>query len=247
MSTITAAILIIGNEIISGSTQDVNVAHIAKRLSDRGIKLCEVRFVRDEEDMIAEALNAVRKRYTYVFTTGGIGPTHDDITAESVAKAFGVPCPINEEARSHMAQKYAERGVEMNEGRLRMARIPKGGELIHCTATIAPGFKIGNVFVLAGVPSIMQSQFETVENELKSGPPMLSRTVKCVQKEGDIAMELEAIQKKYPDLDIGSYPYLGKPPSLSLVLRGTDATRLDAAASDVAAMIKAKGDEPVLA
>lgn len=242
----TAAILVIGNEILSGSTQDANIAHIAQRLFILGIRLLEVRIVGDTQAAIVNALNALRAQYTYVFTTGGIGPTHDDITAESVSAAFGVPCDINAEARKIMAQLYAARGVEMNEARLRMARVPRGGSLITCDATIAPGFRMENVFTLAGVPKIMRAQFEIIEKDLTGGIPLLSRVVQCNQKEGDIAFALEDIQNEFSDVDIGSYPHMGETPSLSLIIRGTDENRLDAAAARIAAMIRDCGEEPTL-
>lgn len=242
----TAAILVIGNEILSGSTQDANIAFIAQRLFGRGIKLAEVRIVGDTESAIVNALNALRSTYTHVFTTGGIGPTHDDITAESVSKAFGVPCEINAEAKDIMTRLYAARGVVMNEARLRMARVPVGGSLIVCDATIAPGFKIGNVHVLAGVPTIMRAQFLSIENSLAAGRPLLSRTVQCNQKEGDIAFALEDIQHAFPDIDIGSYPHMGQTPSLSLILRGTDDARLKDAQDRIIDMIRAVGEEPLL-
>lgn len=242
----TAAILVIGNEILSGSTQDANIAFIAQRLFNRGIRLAEVRIVGDTESAIVGALNALRAAYTHVFTTGGIGPTHDDVTAESVSKAFGVPCEINAEAREIMARHYAARGVVMNEARLRMARVPAGGKLIVCDATIAPGFKMGNVHVLAGVPAIMRAQMLSIENSLEAGKPLLSRTVQCNQKEGDIAFALEDIQHAFPDVDIGSYPHMGQTPALSLILRGTDDDRLKEAQDRVADMIRALGEEPVL-
>ena len=240
----TAAILVIGNEILSGSTQDANIAYIGKRMAAKGIKLAEVRIVRDEEAAIVTALNALRGAYTYVFTTGGIGPTHDDITAESVAKAFGVPCIINAEARDYMTAKYAERGIEMNDGRLRMARMPETATLVMCAETIAPGFRTGNVFTFAGVPRIMQAQLAAVEPVLENGPEILSRVVACNLKEGDIAYPLEDIQKANMDVDIGSYPHMGQTPSLSFIIRGTDAARLEAVAAQVADMVRAAGDAP---
>lgn len=243
--TFTAAVLIIGNEILSGSTQDANIVYIAKRLSEKGVKLAEVRIVRDEEAAIVEALNALRKAHNYVFTTGGIGPTHDDITAESISAAFGVPCEINEEARQYMTTQYAQRGIEMNDGRLRMARVPKGGKLIICAETVAPGFYIENVFTMAGVPRIMQAQFLIVETMIEGGAPLLSKTIQCNLKEGDIAFALEAIQKAYPHIDIGSYPHMGQTPSLSLIARGTDIEQLTAVHMALATMIREFGEEPV--
>lgn len=241
----TAAILVIGNEILSGSTQDANIAFIAKGLSDKGITLGEVRIVGDLEDRIIAALNALRQTYDYVFTTGGIGPTHDDITAESVAKAFGMPLILNQEARDTMTAAYKMRNVEMNEGRLRMARTPEGAELIHCDATVAPGFKTENVYTMAGVPKIMQAQFSVILKDLKGGQPMLSRIVQCNLKEGDIAIDLENVQKTFADVDIGSYPHMGETPSLSLIARGRDAARLDSVHQALSEMVKRYGEDPI--
>lgn len=242
--TITAAILIVGNEILSGSTQDANIAFIAKRLSQRGIQLAEVRVVRDDEAQIIAALNALRASYRYVFTTGGIGPTHDDITAECVAKAFGVPHEVNAEAKKILEGYYAPRGIELNEARLRMATIPKGAALIDNPVSGAPGFNIGNVFVMAGVPKIMQGMFDHVDRLIEGGKPLLSRTLRCNLKEGDIANDLGNIQKEFPQVDIGSYPHMFQTPSLSLALRSADEAALEAAASKVAALIRARGEEP---
>lgn len=246
MTAPSAAILVIGNEILSGSTQDINVAFIAKRLGQRGIPVHEVRVVRDVEAEIVDAVNALRKKYKYVFTTGGIGPTHDDITSECMAKAFGVPHAVAPEAKKRLEDYYAKSGTELNEARLRMAMVPAGAILIDNTVSAAPGFNIGNVFVMAGVPKIMQSMFDHVDTMIEGGPILLSQTVKCNQKEGDIGKELGDIQKDFPDVDIGSYPHMYQNPSLSLVLRGTDAARIAAAAEKVKAMIRARGEDPVL-
>jgi len=240
-----AAILVIGNEILSGSTQDANIAFIAKRLAARGIELAEVRILRDNEAQIVETLNEMRPKFRYIFTTGGIGPTHDDITAECVSKAFGVPHEVHKEVEAAMLADYKKRGIEMNAARLRMATMPRGCSLIANPISGPPGFRMENVFVMAGVPKIMQGMFEDVENMIEGGAPTLSRTVKCNQKEGDIAAELEAIQKRYADIDIGSYPHFFQTPSLSLVLRGKEQARIDAAAAEVEAMIRAHGEEPV--
>ncbi len=245
MPTITSAILIIGNEILSGSTQDANIAFIAKRLAVRGIQLSEVRIVRDEEQAIVEALNALRTKYRYVFTTGGIGPTHDDITAECVAKTFGVPHEVNAEAKRRLEEYYAPKGVTLNEARLRMAMIPRGAELIDNPVSIAPGFNIGNVFVMAGVPKIMQGMFDHVDRMIEGGKPLQSRKVDSNLKEGDIAKELGDIQKEFPQVDIGSYPHNGQTPSLSLILRSAEEAPLEAATAKVAAMVRAHGEEPL--
>lgn len=242
--TITSAILVVGNEILSGSTQDANIAFIAKRLAARGIQLSEVRIVRDDAAQIVQTLNELRTKYRYVFTTGGIGPTHDDITAECIAKAFGVPHIVNAEAKRRLEEYYATRGVSLNDARLRMATIPEGAKLIDNPVSIAPGFNIGNVFVMAGVPKIMQGMFDHVDKLIEGGKPVLSKTLRCNLKEGDIAADLGAIQKDFPEVDIGSYPHMFQTPSLSLVLRSADEARLEAAAAKTAAMIRAHGEEP---
>src|SRR5262249_22449924 len=184
-SIVTAAILVIGDEILSGRTKDKNIGYIAEYLTNIGIDLKEVRVVPDEEKEIVDGLNALRHRYTYVFTTGGIGPTHDDITADSVAKAFGIPIGVDPRARAIMEESYKVRGIEMNEARLRMARMPVGSDLLKANQG-PPGFKIGNVFVMAGVPSIMQVMLDSAAPMLKTGAKMLSETVRGDVREGDI-------------------------------------------------------------
>ena len=244
MATVTAAILIVGNEVLSDSTQDANVAFIAQRLAARGITLSEVRVVRDEEDAIINALNALRTQYRYVFTTGGIGPTHDDITSECISKAFGLPHEVHAEARKILEAYYAPRGIEINPARLRMATMPKGALLLENPVSGAPGFRIGNVFVMAGVPKIMQMMFAFAEATLEEGPPLQSRALRCNLKEGDIAAELDAIQKRFPEVDIGSYPAMSQKPSLTFALRSADSAKLEAAALQVDALIRAHGEEP---
>lgn len=235
----TAAILIIGNEILSGRTQDINIQFIASRLGLRGIKLSEVRVVRDEEEAVIKTVRELGKQYTYVFSTGGIGPTHDDITAACMAKAFNAPLEINAEAKHRLEEYYKDRGVDLNEGRLRMARIPRGATLIDNAVSAAPGFKIANVYVMAGVPNIMQSMFHSFENSLVQGVAVLSNTITCTLREGDIAIELENIQKKFANVEIGSYPVqTPSGPSLSLVLRAADEKLLATATDTVFAMVK---------
>jgi molybdenum cofactor synthesis domain-containing protein len=239
--TSTAAILIIGNEILSGKTQDANTPWLALRLAEHGIKLCEVRVVRDEENAIVTAVRALKQTYTYVFTTGGIGPTHDDITAACMAKAFHTPLIIHAEALNRLGAYYKAKGQELNDARLRMAHTPEGADLIDNPVSIAPGFKIGNVYVMAGVPNIMQAMFAGFAQTLKGGPPVLSRSVKAHLRESDIAAGLEAIQKEYPALDIGSYPNMqAGHPETNLVLRGTDEIQLDAATQKVAHLVEEK-------
>src|ERR1700680_2646296 len=204
---VTAAVLVIGDEILSGRTKDRNIGYIAEYLTAIGIDLKEVRVVADEEGAIVAALNALRARYTYVFTTGGIGPTHDDITADCVAKAFGVPIDYDPRALALLQQRYAAMGTEMNEARMRMTRIPKGADLVVNKVSAAPGFWIGNVIVMAGVPSIMQAMLDDVAPKLKTGIRMLSETVRANAREGDIGTQLGNIAKANPEVAIGSYPF----------------------------------------
>jgi molybdenum cofactor synthesis domain-containing protein len=238
--TITAALLVIGDEILSGRTKDVNIGTTAEFCTELGINLMEVRVVADIEDDIISALNALRRRYTYVFTTGGIGPTHDDITADAVAKAFGVAMPINPEARAMLEARWKQTGTEVNEARLRMARIPEGASLIVNAVSAAPGFRIENVHVMAGVPIIMKSMLEAILPTLKAGRKVLSRTVAAAVGEGTIGGPLGALQLDYPDVKMGSYPQMGAGyVRTELVLRSTDEARLDEAAAKVQAMVDA--------
>jgi len=234
---VTAALVVIGDEVLSGRTKDRNIGHIAERLTAEGIDLREVRVVADVEADIVAAVNALRARFTYVFTTGGIGPTHDDITADAVAKAFGVSIDVDPRARAMLLDYIAE--TELNEARLRMARIPHGASLVANAVSKAPGFRIGNVIVMAGVPRIMQAMLEVVLPELEKGRPMLSRTVVAYAKEGDIAAPLTEIARRFPEALIGSYPSRDEAGrfSTSLVVRARDAAVLDAAYAAVAAMV----------
>jgi molybdenum cofactor synthesis domain-containing protein len=233
---ITAAVLVIGDEILTGRTKDKNIGYIAEYLTNIGIDLREVRVVPDVEEEIISALNALRTRYTYVFTTGGIGPTHDDITADCVAKAFGVSIDVDPRARAMLLTRIAEK--DLNEARLRMARIPKGADLIVNRVSSAPGFRIGNVHVMAGVPTIMQAMLDEVAPTLKTGVKMLSETVRADLREGDIGSPLAAIAKAYPDVMIGSYPFQddGRP-NTNIVIRSRDAKKLAAAKAAVDAML----------
>jgi len=243
LETPTAAVAIIGNEILSGRTQDTNLAYIAKGLGEIGIRLAEARVVRDEEAEIVATIDALRARYTYVFTTGGIGPTHDDITSACVAKAFGVPLLRHPEAVRVLEAHYPP-GM-LNEARLRMANVPQGGVLIENPVSKAPGFQIGNVFVLAGVPSVMKAMFDGVKGRLRQGPPVLSRSVTCALGEGALAEELGRIQARAPEIEIGSYPYFRQGGfGVTLVARGTDAGRLAAVIAEIKAMIAALGGDP---
>ncbi len=244
MAELSAAVLVIGDEILSGRTQDVNVTHIARTLAPLGIDLCEVRIVPDVEAEIVAALNALRERYSYVFTTGGIGPTHDDITAEAIAKAYGIALEENAEAVSLMLARYASPG-ELNEARRRMARMPKGASLVKNSVSGAPGFQIGNVFVLAGVPGIMRAMLEDVVPRLKTGTPVTSRTIAAPLPEGAFALQLGEIQKRHPKVSIGSYPAFGEGKvRSSLVVRGREQALVEAAASEIEAMLRELGAQP---
>jgi molybdenum cofactor synthesis domain-containing protein len=232
---VTAGILVIGDEILSGRTKDKNIGFIAEYLTNIGIDLKEVRVVSDDEADIIAALNALRARYNYVFTTGGIGPTHDDITADSVAKAFAVGIDHHPEVVARFRERF---GADLNEARLRMARIPDGAELIQSATILAPGFWIGNVIVMAGVPTIMQAMMDIVAPKLKSGVRMLSESVRANAREGDIGGPLRAIALAHPDTIIGSYPFTedGKP-NTNLVVRSRDPEKLASAMGAVKEML----------
>ena len=236
---VTAALLVIGDEILSGRTKDKNIGYIAEYLTNIGIDLKEVRVVPDEEAEIVAALNALRHRYTYVFTTGGIGPTHDDITADCVAKAFGVALEYHPRAVEIMQARAAAIGGTMNEARMRMTRVPAGGELVLNKVSGAPGFRIGNVIVMAGIPSVMQAMLDDVAPSLRTGARMLSETVRADCREGDIGTELGLIAKANPDVVIGSYPFQNEngTPNTNVVVRSRDAQKLAAAKAAVEAMV----------
>jgi molybdenum cofactor synthesis domain-containing protein len=237
---VTAGLLVIGDEILSGRTKDKNIGYIAEYLTAIGIELREVRVVADDEAAIVEALNAMRARYTYVFTTGGIGPTHDDITADCVAKAFGVTIDHDPRAVAILKAALAARGIELNESRLRMARIPAGADLVVNKVSNAPGFWIGNVIVMAGVPAIMQAMLDEVAPKLRTGGKVLSETVRADAREGDIGTELGEIAKAHPDVTIGSYPFFDdkRGPNTNVVVRSRDPQKLAAAKTAVEAMLK---------
>ena len=231
---VTAAVLVIGDEILSGRTKDRNIGTIADHLTAIGIDLVEVRIVPDAEDCIVEAVNALRSRCTYVFTTGGIGPTHDDITADAIAKAFGVSIDVDARAVAVMRPAYEQRGMHLTPARLRMARIPNGATLIANTVSFAPGFQIGNVIVMAGVPGIMQAMLAEVTPRLATGQKMLSRSISLAHPEGEIAELFAAHQKAFPDVVMGSYPsFKDGRYTTELVLRARDAARLTHAADDL--------------
>jgi len=223
----SAAILLIGNEILSGRTQDLNLAYMATRLADHGIRVTEARVIPDIEDVVVSTVNVLRASNTYVFTTGGIGPTHDDITADCIAKAFGVPIDINPDAEKVLMDYWANRNVEPNSDRLRMARIPEGASLIDNPVSAAPGFCMGNVFVMAGVPRIMQAMFDSILPTLQQGKIIASVSVRCNLGEGDLATPLRDLQTQYASVDLGSYPGLhnGKF-AVTLVARSTDSALL---------------------
>jgi molybdenum cofactor synthesis domain-containing protein len=237
---VTAGLLVIGDEILSGRTKDKNIGYIAEYLTGIGVDLTEVRVIADDEAAIISALNEMRARYTYVFTTGGIGPTHDDITAECVAKAFGVPIDHDPRAVTIMKERLAQTGAELNEARMRMTRIPKGAELVLNKVSAAPGFWLGNVIVMAGVPSIMQVMLDEVAPKLKTGVRMLSETVRADAREGDIGTPLGDIAKAHPEVAIGSYPFFDDKtgPNTNVVLRARDQEKLTAARQAVEAMLQ---------
>jgi molybdenum cofactor synthesis domain-containing protein len=240
---VTAAMLVIGNEILSGRTRDANMHYLAGKLTELGIRLREARVVPDIEDTIIAAVNELRARYDYVFTSGGIGPTHDDITADCIARAFGVNIDIHPEARQRLEAHY-EAGM-LNAARLRMARIPDTATLIDNPVSAAPGFRIGNVMVMAGVPMIFQAMVASVAPTLSGGDKLLSRTVLALVPEGAVAEDLGTLQKQYPAVDMGSYPaFRGGRASTAIVMRSTDRALLDAAADAMYAIFRRMGGEP---
>jgi molybdenum cofactor synthesis domain-containing protein len=231
----TAAIIVIGNEILSGRTKDLNLGWLGEQLNLRGIRVKEARFIADDEAAIIDTVNDLRTKHSYVFTTGGIGPTHDDITASCIAKAFERPFEENPEARALLQEYYGDR---LNEARLRMAKLPKGAELISNPVSAAPGIKIDNVYVMAGIPKIMQAMFHSVADTLIGGQVVQSIAIDCHFGEGDIAPGLTKIQSRHPDVEIGSYPAC-KPGDIavSIILRHSDAPLLKAVAGEVQNML----------
>ncbi|MEM8848559.1 MAG: molybdopterin-binding protein [Pseudomonadota bacterium] len=219
----TAAMLVIGDEILSGRTRDANMHHLAGQLTEAGITLSEVRIVSDDHDAIVTALNALRTTWDIVFTSGGIGPTHDDITADAVGAAFGAKVDIRDDARQLLADHYARTGSELNAARLRMARIPEGAALIDNPVSVAPGFSLGNVHVMAGVPAVFQAMVASVLPTLTGGTPLTSTSTRIDRGEGDIAGPLGEIATAFPDLSVGSYPFQkdGKF-GANIVIRGQD-------------------------
>lgn len=254
MKQVTAAVLLIGDEVLSGRTQDKNLQQIAQFLAPLGINVSECRVVPDVEDEIVDAVNTLRAKADYVFTTGGIGPTHDDITADSIARAFGVGIDVRADALAIIEHWYEKTGTPLTESRKRMARIPDTASLIENPVTGAPGFQTGNVFTLAGVPKIARGMLEDIAHRLEGGAVTRSRSVKGEGlREGDIAVQLGELQNEYPDVSIGSYPYFlelqdGKlRRGTQLVVRATDEARLEAVIDRIVALVKALGHEPELA
>ena len=244
---VTAALCVIGNEILSGRTQDRNIAFLGNGLNEIGVQLREVRIVPDIEEEIVAAVNALRARYDYVFTTGGIGPTHDDITPQSIAAAFGVPWHHHPESHRRLAEWYESRGQEFTEARKRMTITPVGAELVRNSVSIAPGFRMGNVFVFAGVPQIMQAMFEAARPTLRRGAVVHSRSLSTRLVEGILAEGLGQVQQRFPDLDLGSYPFYNtdKGTGVALVIRGPDRERIDVAAVEVHAFVSELGGEVI--
>ncbi len=237
-SIVTAAMLAIGDELLSGRTRDKNIGHLATTLTIQGIELKEVRIVSDQQENIVEAVNSLRKRYNYVFTSGGIGPTHDDITADAIAKAFDVEIDHDPRAMKLLTEHYLKRKMEFTTARQRMARIPNGAELIDNPVSVAPGFKIGNVHVMAGVPAIFQAMLETVMPGLETGQKVISKHVECPFGEGTIGDPLTEIQKSNPDVAIGSYPkFDGKHYSTQIVVRSRDTDKIDVAIAEINTML----------
>jgi molybdenum cofactor synthesis domain-containing protein len=233
---ITAALLVIGDEILSGRTADKNIGFIASHCTAIGIRLKEVRVVADEETAIVSAVNGLRQSHTYVFTTGGIGPTHDDITADAIARAFGVSIGVDPRAVALLRGRYAE--ADLTPARLRMARIPEGADLVENPVSTAPGFMIGNVIVMAGIPAIMQGMLHSVTPRLKTGAKMLSESIRVDAPEGRVALPLAESQRAFPDVAMGSYPFQEEGRyGTHLVLRSTDAAQIERAKADLIARL----------
>ena len=237
MTNPTAAMLVIGDEILSGRTLDTNTQHLATRLTQMGISMAEVRVVPDVQEVIVGAVNALRAAYTHVFTSGGIGPTHDDITADCIAAAFGAKIGIRDDARAILQAHYDRSGLEFNAARQRMARIPEGATLIDNPISAAPGFTIGNVHVMAGVPDVFHAMVAGVLPTITGGAPLLSQTLRVMRGEGEVAAELGTIAGDFPDLSIGSYPFQQNGAyGTNIVVRGTDGGMIDRAMIRVAAL-----------
>lgn len=239
----TAAMLAIGDEILSGRTRDRNIGHLAAMLTGAGIDLKEVRIVGDEHQVIADTVNTLRRLYDFVFTSGGIGPTHDDVTAEAVAAAFSLPLVEHPEAVARLAAYYEGRGLPFTEARRRMTRTPEGAGLVDNPVSVAPGFRVDNVFVLAGVPAVFEAMLQEALPHLPAGQPIASVAVRCPHGEGDIGDPLATIQAEHPGVAIGSYPRLeGDGYATEIVLRSRDGDRLAAAHAAVEAMLRDMGE-----
>ncbi len=239
MANPTAAMLVIGDEILSGRTRDANMHYLAQELTKQGIDLKEVRIVSDDAPAIEAAVRALSQAHDHVFTSGGIGPTHDDITADCIARAFGASIDIRDDARALLEVHYDKSGLELNAARLRMARIPEGAALIDNPVSTAPGFVIGNVHVMAGVPLVFQAMVASVLPALTGGSPLLSQTLRVDRGEGDIAATLAALAEDFDDLSIGCYPFQTNGVfGANVVVRGTDGGRIDAAMTRLAKEIE---------
>jgi molybdenum cofactor synthesis domain-containing protein len=237
---VTAGMVVIGDEILSGRTKDQNIGLVAERLTAIGIRLREVRVVADKQADIISAINALRTTYDYVFTTGGIGPTHDDITADAVAAAFGVGIDIDPRALAIMQAHYGE--GQLSPARLRMCRLPHGADPIANSISVAPGFCMANVFVMAGIPKVMQAMLDTITPQLRTGARLLSRTIRVYGREGDIATLLEDTERQFAGVSVGSYPFFEDGVyGTHAVLRSTDAERLDTAAQSLADELSGAG------
>ncbi|MFL2788931.1 MAG: competence/damage-inducible protein A [Paracoccaceae bacterium] len=240
----SASMLVIGDEILSGRTRDSNMYHLAKELTRVGIDLVEVRFVSDEESEIILAVQQLSKKFNYVFTSGGIGPTHDDITADAIGKAFDLRVDINIEAKRLLEKHYRKTGVVLNESRMRMARTPRGAKLIPNSISAAPGFNIENVFVMAGVPAIFQDMIGSVLKDLKGGNPILSRSLNVMSGEGNIAKKLKEFAENNQSLSIGSYPFqLNGSYGTNVVIRGKEENILDEALISLSKLFKVSSDD----
>lgn len=241
----TAGLVVIGDEILSGRTQDRNVSPIATWLNLQGIRLSEVRVVPDEAERIAEAVNALREGNDYLFTTGGIGPTHDDITVDAIAAALGVPVIVHPVARARLEAHYAQRGG-LTEARLRMARVPQGAELIENPMSGAPGIRVGNIFILAGVPHIAATMLEALAGRLEGGRPLLSRSIGCWVPESEVAEILGAAERAHAGCQIGSYPFFREGRvGANFVVRSTEEAALEACLGDLETRLREAGLEPV--
>ncbi|UTH43818.1 competence/damage-inducible protein A [Loktanella salsilacus] len=240
MSNPTAAMLVIGDEILSGRTRDSNTNYLAKALTDVGIDLKEARVVSDDQPAIVAAVQALSDAYDHVFTSGGIGPTHDDITADAIGAAFGAHVGVRDDARALLQAHYDRAGTTLNEARLRMARIPDGAALIDNPVSTAPGFTIKNVNVMAGVPSVFEAMVASVISKLAHGTPLLSENWRIMRGEGDVAAPLAQIAADHPDLSLGSYPFQKDGAyGTNIVIRGTDQTRVAAAMAQLQALFPA--------